>query len=165
MIEAATIPGPLLLGVMGETRWLDASQQQDWRAFVNGIARLTDRLDRVLRDRHGLSMPEYEILVRLSEAEQRRQRMADLAQSVSHSRSRLSHTIGRLETDGLVRRESCEGDGRGVFAVLTEQGFAKLAAAAHDHVASVREYFVDVIDPEDLVAIGRAFRAVAGKLD
>jgi DNA-binding MarR family transcriptional regulator len=150
---------------MGETRWLDASQQRDWRAFVNGIARLTDRLDRVLRDRHGLSMPEYEILVRLSEAEQRRQRMADLAQSVSHSRSRLSHTIGRLETDGLVRRESCEGDGRGVFAVLTEQGFAKLAAAAHDHVASVREYFVDIIDPEDLAAIGRAFRAVAGKLD
>ena len=154
-----------MLDGMGETRWLDASEQQDWRAFVNGVARLTDRLDRVLRDRHGLSMPEYEILVRLSEAEQRRQRMADLAQSVSHSRSRLSHTIGRLESDGLVRRESCEGDGRGVFAVLTEEGFAKLEAAAHDHVTSVREYFVDIIDPEDLVAIGRAFRAVAGKLD
>src|SRR5437016_12819410 len=106
---------------MGDTRWLDAEQQQDWRAFVNGIARLSDRLDRALRDRHGLSMPEYEILVRLSEADQRRQRMADLAESVSHSRSRLSHTVGRLESDGLVRRESCDGDGRGVFAVLTDE--------------------------------------------
>jgi DNA-binding MarR family transcriptional regulator len=150
---------------MGNTRWLDPEQQRDWRAFVNGIARLTDKLDRVLRDRHGLSMPEYEILVRLSEADQRRQRMADLADSVSHSRSRLSHTVGRLESDGLVRRESCGGDGRGVFAVLTDEGFTRLNAAAHDHVTSVREYFVDVIEPSDLVAIGRAFRAVTERLD
>jgi DNA-binding MarR family transcriptional regulator len=150
---------------MGDTRWLGPTQQTDWRAFVDGIARLTDKLDRVLRDKHGLSMPEYEILVRLSEAEHRRQRMADLAESVSHSRSRLSHTIGRLESDGLVRRESCGGDGRGVFAVLTDEGYARLAAASHDHVTSVREYFVDVIEPRDLVAIGRAFRAVLGRLD
>ena len=150
---------------MADTRWLDPEQQRDWRAFVDGVARLTDKLDRVLRDRHGLSMPEYEILVRLSEADERRQRMADLAESVSHSRSRLSHTVGRLESDGLVRRESCGGDGRGVFAVLTDDGYARLAAAAHDHVTSVREYFVDVIDPSDLVAIGRAFRAVAERLD
>ncbi len=156
---------PLRLCDMGDTRWLDPDQQRDWRTFVNGIARLTDKLDRVLRDKHGLSMPEYEILVRLSEAEQRRQRMADLAESVSHSRSRLSHTVGRLESDGLVRRESCGGDGRGVYAVLTDKGFARLAAAAHDHVTSVREYFVDVIDPIDLVAIGRAFRSVTTRLE
>jgi DNA-binding MarR family transcriptional regulator len=150
---------------MGDTRWLEPDQQRDWRAFVNGVARLTDKLDRVLRDKHGLSMPEYEILVRLSEAEQRRLRMADLAESVSHSRSRLSHTVGRLESDGLVRRESCGGDGRGVFAVLTDDGFTRLASAAHDHVTSVREYFIDVIAPHDLVAFGRAFQAVIQRLD
>jgi DNA-binding MarR family transcriptional regulator len=150
---------------MGDTRWLDPEQQRDWRAFVDGIARLTDRLDRVLRDGYGLSMAEYEILVRLTEADQRRHRMADLAESVSHSRSRLSHTVGRLERDGLVRRESCGGDGRGVYAVLTDEGYAQLEAAARDHVTSVRDYFVDVIEPADLVAIGRAFRSVIQRLD
>jgi DNA-binding MarR family transcriptional regulator len=150
---------------MEETRWLEATQQRDWRAFIAGSARLTERLDRVLREKHGLSLPEYEILVRLSEADQRRLRMADLAESVSHSRSRLSHTVGRLETDGLVRRESCFGDGRGVFAVLTASGLDRLETASHDHVTSVREFLVDIVDPDDLVAIGRAFRAVVHKLD
>jgi DNA-binding MarR family transcriptional regulator len=150
---------------MSETRWLDAAQQRDWRSFVAGSARLTERLDRVLREKHGLSLPEYEILVRLSEADQRRLRMADLAESVSHSRSRLSHTVGRLETDGLVRRESCYGDGRGVFAVLTTPGFERLELASHDHVESVRDFLVDVIDPTDLVALGRAFRAVMERLE
>jgi DNA-binding MarR family transcriptional regulator len=150
---------------MSETRWLDAAQQRDWRSLVAGSARLTERLDRVLRDKHGLSLPEYEILVRLSEAPEQRLRMADLAESVSHSRSRLSHTVGRLESDGLVRRESCFGDGRGVFAVLTPQGFDRLELASHDHVESVREFLVDVVDPADLVAVGRAFRAVLGRLD
>jgi DNA-binding MarR family transcriptional regulator len=148
-----------------ETRWLDADQQRDWRSFIAGSARLTERLDRILREKHGLSLPEYEILVRLSEADQRRLRMADLAESVSHSRSRLSHTVGRLEADGLVRRESCFGDGRGVYAVLTAQGYDRLDVASHDHVASVREFLVDVVDPADLVAVGRAFRAVVDRLD
>lgn len=150
---------------MEETRWLDATQQRDWRSFIAGSARLTERLDRILREKHGLSLPEYEILVRLSEADQRRLRMADLAESVSHSRSRLSHTVGRLESDGLVRRESCFGDGRGVFAVLTADGLDRLETASHDHVTSVREFLLDVVDPEDMVAIGRAFRAVVHKLD
>jgi DNA-binding MarR family transcriptional regulator len=150
---------------MGETRWLDAAQQRDWRSFIAGSARLTEKLDRVLREKHGLSLPEYEILVRLSEADQQRLRMADLAESVSHSRSRLSHTIGRLESDGLVRRESCFGDGRGVFAVLTTAGYDRLDLASHDHVESVRDYLVDIVDPADLVAVGRAFRAVVTKLE
>lgn len=149
---------------MGDTRWLNAEQQRHWRAYVDGAAQLTDRLDRLLRERHRLSMPEYEILVRLSEAPHRRVRMAELASSVSHSRSRLSHTIARLETAGLVRRESCPGDGRGVLAVLTQDGFDRLDRASHDHVTSVREYLVDVVSPADLAAIGRAFGQVSDRL-
>jgi DNA-binding MarR family transcriptional regulator len=145
---------------MEETRWLDAAQQRDWRAFIEGSVRLLDLLDRDLKARHSLTISEYEILVRLSEAPDHRLRMAELAASASQSRSRLSHTCGRLESKGLVRRDSCPGDKRGVFAVLTDQGFAILEEAAGDHVAAVREYFVDVIDPDDLEALGRAFRTV-----
>jgi hypothetical protein len=58
----------------------------------------------------------------------------------------------------------CEGDRRGVFAVLTNRGFAALERAAVDHVETVREYFVDLIDPADLEAIGRAFRTISKRL-
>jgi len=146
---------------MTEPRWLDATQQRDWRAFVEGSIRLNDLLDRDLKTRHGLSMAEYEILVRLSEAPERRLRMAELADEASQSRSRLSHTVSRLECKGLVARGTCGADKRGVNAELTDEGFALLAKAAVDHVATVREFFVDVIDPSDLAAIGRAFAAVS----
>ncbi|WP_103940311.1 MarR family winged helix-turn-helix transcriptional regulator [Thermomonospora echinospora] len=145
---------------MSEPRWLDAGQQRDWRAFVDGSLRLHDLMDRDLKSKHGLSESEYEILVRLSEAPGHSLRMAELADHASQSRSRLSHTCTRLETKGLVRRESCPNDKRGVFAHLTDEGFAALERAARDHVETVRDFFIDVIDPEDLQAIGRAFRAV-----
>jgi DNA-binding MarR family transcriptional regulator len=145
---------------MSEPRWLDAAQQHDWRAFVDGSIRLNEIMDRDLKSKHGLSLSEYEILVRLSEAPERRLRMAELAENVSQSRSRLSHTCSRLESQGLVMRDNCPNDKRGVYAHLTAEGYAALDRAARDHVETVRTFFVDIIEPEDLAAIGRAFAAV-----
>jgi DNA-binding MarR family transcriptional regulator len=149
---------------MNEPRWLDAAQQRAWRAYVDGSVRLTEVMDRDLKTRHGLSVSEYEILVRLSEAPERRLRMAELAAHASQSRSRLSHTCARLESKGLVKRGSCPNDKRGVYAHLTEDGFAVLERAARDHVETVRDFFIDVVDPEDLEAIGRAFRSVVKRI-
>ncbi|GGU94213.1 MarR family winged helix-turn-helix transcriptional regulator [Actinomadura sp. LOL_016] len=150
---------------MTEPRWLDAAQQRDWRAYVDGSVRLNEIMDRDLKTRHGLSVSEYEILVRLSEAPGRRLRMAELAENASQSRSRLSHTCARLESKGLVERDNCPSDKRGVFANLTDEGLAALERAARDHVETVREYFIDVIEPEDLEAVGRAFTAVLKRLE
>lgn len=149
---------------MDQTRWLDTDQQHDWRAYIDGSARLAEALERDLKSQHGFSMGEYEILVRLSEASEQRLRMAELAASATQSRSRLTHTVARLEAAGYVRRVNCPSDRRGVFAELTEEGFAALRHAAVDHVAAVRDLFVDVIDPKDFKAVGRAFRAVAKRL-
>ncbi|WP_141579517.1 MarR family winged helix-turn-helix transcriptional regulator [Actinomadura sp. WMMA1423] len=149
---------------MSEPRWLDATQQRDWRAYVDGSVRLAEMMDRDLKTRHGLSNSEYEILVRLSEAPERRLRMAELADNASQSRSRLSHTCSRLEAKGLVKRDSCPNDKRGVYAHLTDEGFAALDRAARDHVEVVRNYFIDVIEPQDLEAIGRAFGIVLKRL-
>lgn len=147
-----------------EPRWLDEQQQRTWRAFLVGTTLLTDRLDRDLRDKHDLSMPEYEILVRLSEAPDHRMRMAELAGSVSHSRSRVTHTVARMERAGLVTRSACVSDGRGVEAALTENGYAVLVEAAPTHVAGVREFLVDLAGEEDYAALGRVFNAVTDKL-
>lgn len=153
-----------MLGTMSEPRWLDATQQRDWRAFVEGSIRFHDLIDRDLKAKHGLSESEYEILVRLSEAAGHSLRMAELAEHASQSRSRLSHTCSRLESKGLVRRDSCADDKRGVYAMLTEEGYAALERAARDHVETVRDYFIDIIDPPDLEAIGRAFSAITKRM-
>jgi DNA-binding MarR family transcriptional regulator len=144
--------------------WLDADQQRTWRAYLVGTTLLMDRLDRDLRIHHDLSLPEYEVLVRLSESEGRRLRMAPLADSLSHSRSRVTHTVTRLERAGLVERVSCTSDGRGVEAVLTERGYALLEMAAPTHVRGVREYLVDLAGPTDFEAVGRVFNAVTDRL-
>ncbi len=85
----------------------------------------------------------YELLVRLSEAPERRMRMSALAEASASSRSRLSHAVAQLEKRGWVRREASPGDGRGAVAVLMDEGFAALAAAAPGHVAAVRRLLVD----------------------
>ncbi len=146
------------------TRWLNQTQQRAWRSYIAGSLRLYERLDRELRETHSLSMLEYEILVRLSEAPDRRIRMAELAESAHQSRSRLSHTVARLERAKLVKRSSCLDDRRGVYAVLTDDGFARLEKAAQSHVQGVREYFVDVIDDESLVATGKVMKLVGERL-
>lgn len=148
-----------------QTRWLDAAQQRSWRTFLLGSTRLLERLERELRERHGLSLAEYEILVRLSESPERRLRMAELATSVSHSRSRVTHTVIRLEAAGLVTRRSCPTDGRGVVAQLTDDGWQRLVDAAPTHVEGVRAHLVDLVDDADLEATGRVFAAVAEQLD
>lgn len=146
------------------TRWLDADQQHSWRAFIVGTTLLMDTLDRELRAAHGISMAEYEILVRLSEAPERTLRMAEIAESMQHSRSRVTHTVSRMEKAGLIRRESATDDKRGVDAVMTPEGWALLQQAAHTHVTGVREHFVDVADPGDYAAMGKVMDAVSDHL-
>nr|WP_284289591.1 MarR family transcriptional regulator [Angustibacter aerolatus] len=106
-------------------------------------------------ERHGLSHTEYEILVRLSESPGRTLRMSDLASSVVSSRSRLTHTAARLESEGLVRRRACAGDRRGVNCELTEKGFEVLDAAAHSHVEDVRSLLLDAMPRAEFLQPGR----------
>lgn len=144
-----------------ETPWLTAAQQHSWRTYLSGTTVLSERLDRDLRLRHSMSLAEYEILVRLSEAADHRVRMAELADALSHSRSRITHTVARLEDSGYVKRVACPEDGRGVSAELTAEGFSALADAAHTHVAGVHDYFVATMTPKEFQLIGEIFERVA----
>ena len=144
--------------------WLDEDQQRSWRALVMGTTLLMDRLDDDLRRSCNLSLVEYEILVRLSEREDRRMRMAQLADALAHSRSRVTHTITRMERAGLVVRSTSPEDGRGVVATMTEKGYSLLVRVAPMHVNGVREHLVDLVSPEDFAAVGRVMNAVADHL-
>ena len=120
---------------------------------------MLERIDADLRP-FGLDRAEYEILVMLSETEGQRLRMSELADAVHHSRSRLTHTISRMEKAGLVRRADCPTDRRGVWAELTAEGFELIKEAAPHHVETVRKYFLEVMSEEDYAAVGRALTAV-----
>jgi DNA-binding MarR family transcriptional regulator len=147
-----------------EPRWLTVDQQRVWRTFLNGVARINDRLDTELRP-FGLDLGEYEILVHLSESEGHALRMSELAERVRQSRSRLTHTISRMEDKNLVMRMACPSDRRGVIAQMTDHGYDLLVKAAPAHVESVRRALVDRVDPQDFEALGRVMAAVTQVTD
>jgi DNA-binding MarR family transcriptional regulator len=153
--QASGAPGSPERGA-DDALWLTAQEQQAWRSFLYGINRLLDEISGVLEQdpEIDLSLDEYEILVRLSESGNGQMRMSDLADRVVHSRSRLTHTVARLEKRGIVQRVRCSADGRGREAHLTDAGYALLEKAAPVHVRSVREQLLDVIGTEDLLRLG-----------
>lgn len=142
-------------------QWLDAPQMRAWRAFLAASTIVTGQLNHELEVALGLSMHEYEILVRLSEAPERTLRMSVLADGVAHSRSRLTHTVRRLEKDGYVERFSCTSDGRGVNCRLTEAGAAFLGQAAPVHLAGVRRHVVDRFTPDQLASLADLLEVLA----
>ncbi|MCM6778507.1 MarR family transcriptional regulator [Nocardia sp. CDC159] len=141
-------------------RWLSSAQQRAWRAYMDGHQRLMSELNRQLQRDSDLTLPEYRILVLLSESPDLSLRISDLADGVLSSRSRLTHQIRRMEAQGMVRRTSTEEDGRGVRAHLTEEGMRRLRAAAPGHVAAVRRDFIDLLTPEQLAVIAEVFERV-----
>jgi DNA-binding MarR family transcriptional regulator len=147
-----------------DVRWLDSDEQKAWRSFVRATRLLDGAIQRDLAC-HGVSHDEYEILVNLSEQPCRSMRMSDLAESVVNSRSRLTHTVGRLENRGYVRREASPDDRRGVLCVMTDEGFATLEVAARSHVSGVRENLLDQMTREQFLALGAALEGVSRHLD
>ncbi|HEY1623028.1 MAG TPA: MarR family transcriptional regulator [Streptosporangiaceae bacterium] len=133
----------------GEPHWLSDDEQRAWRTTLYAHMLLRRQLDRDLQP-DGLSLHDYEILVVLSEAPGQRLRMTELADATVQSRSRLSHQITRMEARDLVRREECEGDKRGTWTVLTEQGRQTIERVAPHHVDSVRKHFLDRMTPAQL---------------
>jgi DNA-binding MarR family transcriptional regulator len=147
-----------------ETRWLNADEQRTWRAYLNSHRLLLDAIDAQLRRDAGIPHAYYEIMVRLSEAENRTLRMAELAEVTRVSASRLSHAIARLEERGWVRRQECPTDRRGQLAVLTDEGFAKLTAAAPGHVEAVRTALFDSLDADQISNLGEISEILARHL-
>ncbi|MFI6781157.1 MarR family winged helix-turn-helix transcriptional regulator [Micromonospora sp. NPDC050276] len=146
------------------TRWLNPDEQRTWRAYLTASRVLMNTLDRELQRDAGMPHAYYEILVQLSEAPGRQLRMSQLAQASGSSRSRLSHAVARLEAAGWVRREDCPTDRRGQIALLTDEGFATLAAAAPGHVEGVRRHLFDALSPAQVDQLRRISETLAEHL-
>ncbi|MGW2558019.1 MarR family winged helix-turn-helix transcriptional regulator [Streptomyces sp. NPDC001514] len=145
------------------TRWLSDTEQCAWRTYLDVNRLLTYQMEKDLQP-FGLTNNDYEILVNLSESVDRRMRMSDLAAATLQSKSRLSHQITRMENAGLVRRENCESDRRGLYAVLTDHGMETMQKVAPHHVESVRQHFIDLLSPEALADLRESLKPVADHL-
>jgi DNA-binding MarR family transcriptional regulator len=131
------------------TRWLDDDEQQVWRAFLSMTNTVRRATARQLAQDSNMPTAYYEILVHLSEATGRTMRMSELAIAIEGSQSQLSHAVNRLEERGWVSRQRCPDDGRGWFAVLTDEGFEALTEAAPGHVECVRSVLFDPLTPQE----------------
>jgi DNA-binding MarR family transcriptional regulator len=137
-----------------------------WRTFLIAHARITRRLDDELQAAHGLSLAEYDALLQIATAPNRRVRMNVLAERVILSRSGITRLVDRLEAQGAVERIACETDARGQEARLTPAGLERLRAAGRTHLDGVHRYFLDRLGPDELEAtrasLGRVAAALSG---
>jgi DNA-binding MarR family transcriptional regulator len=144
--------------------WLSGDEQRVWRTYLRMSSLLPAALNRELQQDSGLTLPEYEVLVQLSEAPQRQLRPFQICEALNWEQSRLSHQLTRMERRGLVLRRECAADGRGAFIELTPAGADAIAAAAPRHVAAVRRLIFDRLSDAQRAAFEEACAAVVTAL-
>jgi DNA-binding MarR family transcriptional regulator len=129
-----------------------------WRGMLVAHARVRQQLDAQMQAAHGLSVSAYEVLLFLIEAPAHRMRMSEIAEQVLLSRSGCTRLVDRLVRLGYVTRSAADGDGRGLFARLTEAGIEIARTARVTHRAGIRRYFLDALDDRDERALAAAWR-------
>ncbi len=144
--------------------WLSTDEQETWRTYLRMSSLLPAALNRQLQQDCGLTLPEYEVLVQLSEADGQRLRPFQICEGLNWEQSRLSHQLTRMERRGLVLRRECEADGRGAFVELTAAGADAISAAAPQHVATVRALVFDRLSDEQRAAFEQACTAITAAL-
>ena len=142
---------------------LTDDQLAAWRRFLQAHAVVIRRLEADLLTEHALPLASYDVLVQLVEAPDRRLRMTELAQRVLISRSGLTRLVDRLEREGLVSREPCDDDARGLFAVLTERGFDSLRRASSTHLRGVQSYAIGRLDDAQIAALADICSTMLGE--
>jgi DNA-binding MarR family transcriptional regulator len=145
-------------------RWLDEVEAAAWRGYIESLSALAAPLEADLAP-HGLTMGDYEVLVRLSEADAHHLRMCDLAAQLRLSPSGLTRRLDGLVSNGMVRREPSPCDRRVMLATLTPDGLTALTTAAPDHVAGVRRHVLDHLTRHEVEVLARAFAKVRTALD
>jgi DNA-binding MarR family transcriptional regulator len=144
-----------------QIRWLTSEEQRAWRLFLTATQRLFSAVEGQLQRDSAIPHGYYEILVRLSEAQDRELRMNQLAEASTSSKSRLSHAVARLEERGWVERLDCKTDRRGQLARLTDAGYAALEAAAPGHAEQVRKSLFDRLSSDQVAQLAEISAAIA----
>jgi DNA-binding MarR family transcriptional regulator len=132
---------------------LDGVALDAWTSFLRTHAGVTRRLNAELLAAHGLTLNDYEVLLHLSHAPERRLRRVDLVDRLLLTPSGITRLLEGLERAQYVVKASCESDARVAYAVLTDTGLEKLRAAARTHVEGIREQFAGRFSDEELATL------------
>ncbi len=144
--------------------WLSEDEQRVWRTYLRMSSLLPAALNRQLQQDCGLTLPEFEVLVQLTEAPENRLRPFQICEALTWEQSRLSHQLTRMERRGLVSRHECAVDGRGAFVQLTADGADAIGAAAPRHVATVRGLVFDRLSGPQRAAFEQACTTIVSAL-
>jgi DNA-binding MarR family transcriptional regulator len=145
---------------MGDGNCTGETEIRTWIRFLATHSAITRELEARLMGAHGLTLSDYDVLVQLARAPERKLRNIDLAKAVVLTRSGVTRLVDGLEKDGLVARSSCPSDKRGTFVSLTDVGLERLRAATSTHVAGVRELFVERLGEEGVAQMDAMLRAL-----
>src|SRR3954453_1603243 len=148
-----------------EALWLPADSERLWRRWLRLNALLPAALHRELQADADLSLPDFDVLVQLTDSAEGPVRVSALARGLHWERSRVSHHVTRMERRGLVAREECRDDGRGAFVVLTPEGRAAIEQAAPAHVATVRQLVFDALTPHEAEVMAGVVEKVLARLE
>lgn len=143
------------------TEWLRGNEELAWRGLHRIRQELMGHLERNLMAKCGLSASEYELLVALTEAPERRMRFRELCVRVGWDRSRLSRQLQRMEKRGFLVREDCSDDARGVDVVVTRAGLAAIESAAPIQLEAVRHCFVEPLTEQQLASLAGIADAIS----
>jgi len=121
-----------------------------WTSFLRTHAAITRQLNADLMNEHGLTLSDYEVLLRLSWAENSMMRRVDLAESVLLTASGITRLLDGLVRSGYVEKVACASDARVSYAKLTDDGHRKLREAGRTHLAGIEELFMARFDDEEL---------------
>ena len=161
---ATSLEGHTADSFVAAPRWLDPTEAEGWRAFIETYADLITALDNDLEPT-GLTLGDYQVLVYLVEAAGQSMRMCDLAGMLQLSPSGLTRRLDGLVKSGWVARRNSATDRRVMLAVLTDAGHDYLADVAPHHVRSVRTHMLDHLDRDDIDALATAFGKLRHALD
>lgn len=146
-----------------DVKWLNSREMRAWRGYIDTVGDLQNALEGDLAD-VGLAVGDYQVLVYLSESDDRRMRMCDLARVLHLTPSGLTRRLDGLVRMGAVSREQGDQDRRETFAVLSASGRRLLEKVAPRHVMSVRRHFIDALSPQQLDVLGDVFETLARRL-
>lgn len=129
---------------------LEGAALEAWRSYLQSHASIVRALDAELQAAHGMTTRDYEVLLYLSQANDRRLPMSALAESTMLTRSGITRLVDGLVAAALIERASCPDDARVSYAKLTDAGYEKLRDAGCTHVAGIRRLFLEHYTAEEM---------------
>jgi DNA-binding MarR family transcriptional regulator len=143
---------------------LTPAQLAAYFAFTEVSALLRPSVEAQLREAGGLSYVQFQLLARLGDDPDGRQRMTDLADGVVHSRSGLTYQAQLLEHRGLVVRSPSPDDERSTVVTITGAGRDVLAAVFPGHIETVRGLLFAPVTDDDAEQLARILGLVTAHL-